>query len=151
MVRDIRQAEEWADTTFKERDARYLDQAIALHPNDRAYRMDRGALSMHISFEPDMDRVEHDFRVADSLLGTDPAERRQFAEKGVRQMEWIKEALAKHGQGERTVLFKDARQCRAAFGRLALYYDMLADQTGRAGDRDMATQYRQGLNRCGNP
>lgn len=148
VVRDVRQAEEWAEAAFRDRDTRYLDQAIALRPNDWAYRLDRGALNMHIHFAPDMEQVEKDFQVADSLLGPGRAERIQFAEKGIRQMLWVKEALAKKPDSGAAVLWKDARQCRAVFGRLALYQDMLADQTGRESDRQMAAQYRADLDQC---
>jgi hypothetical protein len=145
----IVEADKMEEMGWKERDLTLFDDAVKLRPEDWKYRISRAASTMDIYVAPDMDKVDADLQVAEKLLGPDKQERIQYAQQGIRQLEAVKNRLAKtYGTGERGDLFTHSRPCRTVFSRLAHFYSVLADQTGDKSSRDMAAQYTSDLSQC---
>jgi len=148
-IAHIIQADEAEQRGWQTNDSRAFDEAVKLRPNDWKYRIARGTWQIMYYASPDMDSVNKDLALAESLLGPDKQERIAYAQQGIQQMEKAKkEAGRPYVKGEQADLFAKRSQCVTIFGRLAHYYNVLADQTGDATARAMAAQYTQDLGTC---
>jgi len=151
-LKRIKEADEFAELARESSDPAYLDQAIQLRPDDWTYRLQRGALELQVNQWPKYDVVEQDFQRAQALLGPGKAERIQYAEQGIKEMEkvksWRSQKLSVEPQAS---LFADARLCRNVFTQLYHYYSVLASATGNEEHRLMAQQNLRDLGACPQP
>jgi hypothetical protein len=145
----IEEADKLDERGWKENEGRDFDYAVKLRPEDWKYRVSRAAWNMNNYARPDMDKVDADLRAAENLLGPGKEERIQYAQQGIRQFEGVKVTMSKpYVKGEPADLFARPRDCRTVFTQLSHFYNILADQTGDGGARDMAAQYTRDLGMC---
>lgn len=152
VIQKINQADALSKQAWVDRDERYLDQAIALRPDDWTYWLDRGALVMDVYVFPKMDQVERDMDKAESLVGPNKDERIRYAQQGIQRMQAVKERWGRVFDGKSDLFSPDhGRECKLIFKQLAHYYQVLADQTGKKDWFQISAQYTTDAGQCKPP